>query len=192
MFFFTRLKVFTTGLCSLTNQFLDGTSIKAVLHQLATHTLPLCFFATHYGSLTDDYAYHPNIRNMHMSTLVDDEKCEVSLETDLSVEKHCADLINTTLSSTGVMTHVATACFPLQTCFRRRFFFFWNTRCVSRRCPTQRRLTRSAHLRGLRRAIHRACRREARIEDAPTSCSSGCGVSFACGGSICGRERRLE
>lgn len=50
---------------------------QAVLHQLATHTLPLCFFATHYGSLTDDYSYHPNIRSMHMSTMVDDEKCEV-------------------------------------------------------------------------------------------------------------------
>lgn len=49
----------------------------AVLHQLATHTLPLTFFATHYGSLTDDFAQHPNIRNMHMSTLVDDEKKEV-------------------------------------------------------------------------------------------------------------------
>ncbi|KAI5122644.1 hypothetical protein M0805_008727 [Coniferiporia weirii] len=56
----------------------DGMAIAAaVLHQLATHTLPLCFFATHYGSLTDDFAYHPNIRNMHMSTIVDDEKCEL-------------------------------------------------------------------------------------------------------------------
>ncbi|KAF8155583.1 muts domain V-domain-containing protein [Crassisporium funariophilum] len=56
----------------------DGMAIAgAVLHQLATHTLPLCFFATHYGSLTDDYAYHPNIRTMHMSTLVDDEKQEL-------------------------------------------------------------------------------------------------------------------
>ncbi|KAG6917118.1 hypothetical protein DXG01_003784 [Tephrocybe rancida] len=53
----------------------DGMAIAgAVLHQLATHTLPLSFFATHYGSLTDDFAYHPNIRNMHMSTIVDDEK----------------------------------------------------------------------------------------------------------------------
>ena len=51
---------------------------QAVLHQLATHALPLSFFATHYGSLTDDFAYHPNIRNMHMSTIVDDDKCEVS------------------------------------------------------------------------------------------------------------------
>ncbi|KAF5379188.1 hypothetical protein D9615_005989 [Tricholomella constricta] len=53
----------------------DGMAIAAaVLHQLATHTLTLSFFATHYGSLTDDFAYHPNIRNMHMSTIVDDEK----------------------------------------------------------------------------------------------------------------------
>ncbi|KIK54037.1 hypothetical protein GYMLUDRAFT_249807 [Collybiopsis luxurians FD-317 M1] len=53
----------------------DGMAIAgAVLHELATHTLPLSFFATHYGSLTDDFAYHPNIRNMYMSTIVDDEK----------------------------------------------------------------------------------------------------------------------
>ncbi|KAG6836841.1 hypothetical protein H0H93_002521 [Arthromyces matolae] len=53
----------------------DGMAIAgAVLHQLATHTLPLSFFATHYGSLTDDFAYHPNIRTMHMSTIVDEEK----------------------------------------------------------------------------------------------------------------------
>ncbi|KAI0251081.1 muts domain V-domain-containing protein [Lactifluus subvellereus] len=56
----------------------DGMAIAgAVLHQLATHTLALAFFATHYGSLTDDYDYHPNIRNMHMKTLVDDEKREL-------------------------------------------------------------------------------------------------------------------
>ncbi|KAL0959723.1 hypothetical protein HGRIS_011415 [Hohenbuehelia grisea] len=53
----------------------DGMAIAgAVLHQLATHTLPLAFFATHYGSLTDDFAYHPSIRRMHMKTMVDDEK----------------------------------------------------------------------------------------------------------------------
>ncbi|KAF9225721.1 DNA mismatch repair protein Msh6 [Gyrodon lividus] len=56
----------------------DGMAIAgAVLHELATHTLPLAFFATHYGSLTDDFAYHPNIRNMHMSTHLDDEKQEL-------------------------------------------------------------------------------------------------------------------
>ncbi|KAI0077327.1 DNA mismatch repair protein Msh6 [Panus rudis PR-1116 ss-1] len=56
----------------------DGMAIAgAVLHELATFTLSLSFFATHYGSLTDDFAYHPNIRNMHMATLVDDEKLEL-------------------------------------------------------------------------------------------------------------------
>jgi DNA mismatch repair protein MSH6 len=51
----------------------------AVLHQLATHTLPLSFFATHYGSLVDDYMYHPNIRNMHMRTMLNEERREVIL-----------------------------------------------------------------------------------------------------------------
>jgi DNA mismatch repair protein MSH6 len=66
----------------------DGMAIAgSVLHHLATHTLPLAFFAvschpmrkrstdiqTHYGSLTDDYGYHPNIQNMHMKTHVDED-----------------------------------------------------------------------------------------------------------------------
>ncbi|KAG9048858.1 DNA mismatch repair protein msh6 [Tulasnella sp. UAMH 9824] len=56
----------------------DGMAIAgAVLHQLATHTLGLALFATHYSSLTQDFAYHPNIRNMHMKTAVDDEKREL-------------------------------------------------------------------------------------------------------------------
>ncbi|WVR03374.1 hypothetical protein IAU60_000365 [Kwoniella sp. DSM 27419] len=56
----------------------DGMAIAgAVLHHLATHTLPLGFFATHYGSLTDDFTYHPNIRKMHMQTHVDDELKQV-------------------------------------------------------------------------------------------------------------------
>ncbi|KAJ7756787.1 muts domain V-domain-containing protein [Mycena maculata] len=56
----------------------DGMAIAgAVLHQLATHTLPLAIFATHYGSLTDDFAYHPNIRNVHMATIVDEEKRDI-------------------------------------------------------------------------------------------------------------------
>jgi len=50
---------------------------QSVLHHLATHTLALSCFATHYSSLTDDFVYHPNIRNMHMQTMVDDEKREV-------------------------------------------------------------------------------------------------------------------
>lgn len=69
----------------------------AVLHHVATHTLPLGFFAvssgwplvnsvskltsqTHYGSLTDDFAYHPNIRRMHMQTHVDDAQMAVSFD----------------------------------------------------------------------------------------------------------------
>ncbi|KAJ7090206.1 muts domain V-domain-containing protein [Mycena belliarum] len=56
----------------------DGMAIAgAVLHQLATHTLPLSIFATHYGSLTDDFAYHPNIRNVHMASIVDEEKRDI-------------------------------------------------------------------------------------------------------------------
>lgn len=35
------------------------------------------FSQTHYGLLTDDLAYHPNVRNMHMQTHVDEEKREV-------------------------------------------------------------------------------------------------------------------
>ncbi|KAF8184994.1 muts domain V-domain-containing protein [Mycena galopus ATCC 62051] len=56
----------------------DGMAIAgAVLHQLATHTLPLSIFATHYGSLTDDFAYHPNIRNVYMQTIVDEDKRDI-------------------------------------------------------------------------------------------------------------------
>jgi DNA mismatch repair protein MSH6 len=70
----------------------DGMAIAgSVLHHLATHTLPLAFFAvsftslasvrtddqTHYGSLTDDYKYHPNIANMHMQTHVDEDRRQV-------------------------------------------------------------------------------------------------------------------
>ncbi|KAJ7197253.1 muts domain V-domain-containing protein [Mycena pura] len=56
----------------------DGMAIAgAVLHQLATHTLSLSIFATHYGSLTDDFAYHPNVRNVYMDTIVDDAKREM-------------------------------------------------------------------------------------------------------------------
>lgn len=51
----------------------------AVLHQLATHVLPLCCFATHYSSLTDDYNYHPNIRNMHMGTVMDEDERKVCM-----------------------------------------------------------------------------------------------------------------
>ncbi|KZT62465.1 DNA mismatch repair protein Msh6 [Calocera cornea HHB12733] len=49
----------------------DGMAIAgAVLHHLATNTLALSCFATHYSSLTEKR--HPNIRNMHMGTAVDE------------------------------------------------------------------------------------------------------------------------
>ena len=59
----------------------------AVLHQLASHTLALSCFATHYSSLTDDYKYHPNIRNMHMNTIVDEGNRKVSGEVLLGILK---------------------------------------------------------------------------------------------------------
>lgn len=56
----------------------DGIAIAgAVLHHLATHTLALSFFATHYSTLTNDYAYHQNISMMHMATGFDDENREL-------------------------------------------------------------------------------------------------------------------
>jgi DNA mismatch repair protein MSH6 len=59
----------------------DGQSLaEAILHQLATHTLPIGFFSTHYHMLTEAYLYpepHPNVRCQHMQTQVNDEKREV-------------------------------------------------------------------------------------------------------------------
>lgn len=50
-----------------------------MLRELATNTLPLALFATHYSSLTEMGEKHPNIRNMTMQTVVDEEKRQVSL-----------------------------------------------------------------------------------------------------------------
>ena len=59
----------------------DGQSLaEAILHQLATHTLPIGFFSTHYHMLTEAYLHpepHPNVRCQHMATQVNDEKREV-------------------------------------------------------------------------------------------------------------------
>ncbi|KAF8609778.1 DNA mismatch repair protein Msh6 [Ceratobasidium sp. AG-I] len=53
----------------------DGMAIaSSVLRELATNTLPLTLFATHYSSLTEMGDKHSNIRNMTMETVVDDEK----------------------------------------------------------------------------------------------------------------------
>lgn len=59
----------------------DGQSLaEAILHQMATHTLPIGFFSTHYHMLTEAYLHprpHPNVRCQHMATQVNDEKREV-------------------------------------------------------------------------------------------------------------------
>ncbi|GAA5849819.1 hypothetical protein JCM8547_000574 [Rhodosporidiobolus lusitaniae] len=56
----------------------DGMAIAfAVLHRLATHTGCVGFFATHFTSLTEDYAYHPQIRLANMQTSVNDATREV-------------------------------------------------------------------------------------------------------------------
>ncbi|GAA5834783.1 hypothetical protein JCM11251_003661 [Rhodosporidiobolus azoricus] len=56
----------------------DGMAIAyAVLHRLATHTGCVGFFATHFTSLTEDYAYHPQIRLANMQTTVNDDTREV-------------------------------------------------------------------------------------------------------------------
>ncbi|GAA6021689.1 hypothetical protein JCM8202_004312 [Rhodotorula sphaerocarpa] len=56
----------------------DGMAIAyAVLHRLATHTGCIGFFATHFTSLTEDYAYHPEIRLASMQTSVNDATREV-------------------------------------------------------------------------------------------------------------------
>lgn len=50
----------------------DGYAIaEAVLHHLATHTQPLGFFATHYGSLGSSFKVHPQIRPLRMGIMVD-------------------------------------------------------------------------------------------------------------------------
>ncbi|GAA5901645.1 hypothetical protein JCM6882_006031 [Rhodosporidiobolus microsporus] len=56
----------------------DGMAIAySVLHRLATHTGCVGFFATHFTSLTEDYAYHPQIRLANMQTSVNDATREV-------------------------------------------------------------------------------------------------------------------
>ncbi|GAA5968892.1 hypothetical protein JCM11641_000769 [Rhodosporidiobolus odoratus] len=56
----------------------DGMAIAyAVLHRLATHVGCVGFFATHFTSLTEDYAYHPQIRLANMQTSVNDATREV-------------------------------------------------------------------------------------------------------------------
>lgn len=68
----------------------DGLSIAyAVLHQLAGHLGCIGFFATHFTSLVEDFAHHPEIALKHLQTFVNDETREVTFLyklTDGSVE----------------------------------------------------------------------------------------------------------
>ena len=57
----------------------DGLSIAyAVLHQLAGHLGCIGFFATHFTSLVEDFAHHPEIALKHLQTFVDDQTREVT------------------------------------------------------------------------------------------------------------------
>lgn len=50
----------------------DGFAIaEAVLHHLASHVQPVGFFATHYGSLGLSFQNHPQIRQLRMGIVVD-------------------------------------------------------------------------------------------------------------------------
>jgi len=56
----------------------DGMAVAmAVLYYLANHSRALSLFATHYSNLTSDFSRHPNIRNLHMSSVLDDDKHEL-------------------------------------------------------------------------------------------------------------------
>ena len=53
----------------------DGVAVaQAVLHHIATHTGCVGFFATHYHSLAEEFAKHPEVRNMRMRIHVDEVK----------------------------------------------------------------------------------------------------------------------
>lgn len=57
----------------------DGVAVaQAVLHHLATHIGAVGFFATHYHSLAEEFASHPEVRNRRMRIQVDDEARRVT------------------------------------------------------------------------------------------------------------------
>ena len=57
----------------------DGLSIAfAVLHQLAGQIGCIGYFATHFTSLVDDFAEHPEVSLKHMRTQVDEATREVT------------------------------------------------------------------------------------------------------------------
>lgn len=141
----------------------DGMAIAgAVLHELASHTIPLAFFATHYGSLTDDYAYHPNICRMYMSTEVDDERHEVSHPP-------------TSLAYSADLCPSAPAHIPLQTRRGRRGVFLRYSCCESCWCSYQRCPTGGHHLEGVRETV------QGKAEDATSEQRSGT-HAYGCAG----------
>jgi len=57
----------------------DGIAVaQAVLHHVATHIGCVGFFATHYHSLAEEFASHPEVRNMRMQIHVDEQARRVT------------------------------------------------------------------------------------------------------------------
>ncbi len=57
----------------------DGVAVaQAVLHHVATHIGCVGFFATHYHSLAEEFASHPEVRNMRMQIHVDEQARRVT------------------------------------------------------------------------------------------------------------------
>ena len=57
----------------------DGVAVaQAVLHHVATHIGCIGFFATHYHSLAEEFAGHPEIRNKRMQIHVDEEERRIT------------------------------------------------------------------------------------------------------------------
>lgn len=76
----------------------DGVAVaQAVLHHIASHIGCLTFFATHFHSIAEEFASHPEIQNKRMAIHVDDENRRVTflykLESGVaegSFGMHCA------------------------------------------------------------------------------------------------------
>lgn len=57
----------------------DGVAVaQAVLHHVATHIGCVGFFATHYHSLAEEFASHPEVRNRRMQIHVDENERRVT------------------------------------------------------------------------------------------------------------------
>jgi DNA mismatch repair protein MSH6 len=57
----------------------DGVAVaQAVLHHIATHIGCIGYFATHYHSLAEEFAAHPEVRNRRMRIHVDDKQRQIT------------------------------------------------------------------------------------------------------------------